>query len=96
MITRSKAIGIFWAMPLFLCSAGCVPIRQTLMPDVGFFSNNTAPNKEADEGKPGIGGLPSPKGSQTDAWKGEMEGIASWYGEDFNGHLTSSGEVYDM
>ena len=25
-----------------------------------------------------------------------MEGIASWYGEDFNGHLTSSGEVYDM
>jgi rare lipoprotein A len=25
-----------------------------------------------------------------------MEGIASWYGEDFNGRLTASGEVYDM
>jgi len=32
----------------------------------------------------------------TDAWKDEMEGIASWYGEDFNGRLTASGEVYDM
>jgi rare lipoprotein A len=25
-----------------------------------------------------------------------MEGVASWYGEDFNGRLTASGEVYDM
>lgn len=25
-----------------------------------------------------------------------MEGIASWYGEDFNGRLTANGEVYDM
>jgi rare lipoprotein A len=31
-----------------------------------------------------------------DDWKQEMEGIASWYGEDFNGHLTANGEVYDM
>jgi len=25
-----------------------------------------------------------------------MEGLASWYGEDFHGRLTASGEVYDM
>jgi rare lipoprotein A len=25
-----------------------------------------------------------------------MEGVASWYGEEFNGRLTASGEVYDM
>jgi rare lipoprotein A len=25
-----------------------------------------------------------------------MEGVASWYGQDFNGRLTASGEVYDM
>ena len=25
-----------------------------------------------------------------------MEGLASWYGQDFNGRLTSSGEVFDM
>jgi rare lipoprotein A len=31
-----------------------------------------------------------------DAWKGEMEGIASWYGADFHGHLTANGEIYNM
>jgi rare lipoprotein A len=31
-----------------------------------------------------------------DDWKNEMEGYASWYGADFNGHLTANGEVYDM
>jgi rare lipoprotein A len=31
-----------------------------------------------------------------DAWKSEMEGMASWYGWDFAGKLTSNGEVYDM
>jgi rare lipoprotein A len=36
------------------------------------------------------------KNADKDAWKNEMEGIASWYGEDFNGRLTASGDVYDM
>lgn len=31
-----------------------------------------------------------------EAWKDEMEGVCSWYGVDFNGRLTASGEVYDM
>ena len=36
----------------------------------------------------------APRGK--DDWKNEMEGLASWYGKDFNGYLTASGEVYDM
>jgi Lytic transglycolase len=39
----------------------------------------------------GAGGAPN-----DDSWKGQMEGVASWYGEEFNGRLTASGEVYDM
>ncbi len=31
-----------------------------------------------------------------EAWKDELEGVCSWYGVDFNGRLTASGEVYDM
>jgi len=31
-----------------------------------------------------------------DAWKNEMEGIASWYGSEFNGRLTANGEIYNM
>lgn len=26
----------------------------------------------------------------------QQEGVASWYGEKFHGHLTSNGEIYDM
>jgi rare lipoprotein A (peptidoglycan hydrolase) len=96
VIPRLKAVGIFCALPLFLFFPGCVPIRQTITPGRGLFQDNAQPHQDAPGEKPGVGGLPSPKGSQSDAWKSEMEGIASWYGEDFNGHLTSSGEVYDM
>jgi rare lipoprotein A len=30
------------------------------------------------------------------AWEDEMEGFASWYGKEYHGRKTSSGEVYDM
>jgi rare lipoprotein A len=29
-------------------------------------------------------------------WEDEMEGFASWYGKEYHGRKTSSGEVYDM
>src|SRR5690349_8005509 len=86
------------AVLLCLCASvvmlmgGCVPIRQY----VGGGPVHSQPT-------PGKGGsvteYQSPDGFKNlgkDAWKGEMEGIASWYGEDFNGRLTASGEVYDM
>ncbi len=47
--------------------------------------------------RPGEGSsMESGPSTGSDAWKNEMEGMASWYGEDFNGHLTASGEAYDM
>ncbi|HUO57319.1 MAG TPA: septal ring lytic transglycosylase RlpA family protein [bacterium] len=68
---------------------GCVPIRQ--MAPLGHGAPST--------GKAGKTEFESPddyKNAGKDAWKDEMEGVASWYGVDFNGRLTASGEVYDM
>jgi len=69
---------------------GCVPIRQ-----LDLRSSNE--NSEKHESKSTVFQLDrveKPIGKED--WKNEMEGIASWYGEDFNGHLTANGEVYDM
>ncbi len=68
---------------------GCVPIRQRVPADRGIVE--TRPNSSAQYESPD-----DFKNLGPDAWKDEMEGIASWYGADFNGKLTSSGEVYDM
>ncbi len=80
-----------WLCAFVLALGGCVPIRQYV------------PARLASPGSPAPSGGPvqyeSPddfKHLDKDAWKSEMEGIASWYGEEFNGRLTASGEVYDM
>jgi len=84
-------LGVLVVISVF--AVGCVPIRQY----VG--TGRSVHSQPA----PGAGGsvteYESPddfKNLGKDAWKDEMEGIASWYGEDFNGRLTASGEVYDM
>ena len=64
---------------------GCVPIRQSL--DRGSLLGEAPGDFNTEPGGP----APS-----DDDWKGQMEGVASWYGEQFNGRLTASGEVYDM
>ncbi len=66
---------------------GCVPIRQLVERGNHEASSSHAATLELDRVEKPIG---------KDDWKNEMEGIASWYGEDFNGHLTANGEVYDM
>ena len=66
-----------------------VPIRQTLAGRSTSYGKPAGPKPEYE----------NPKDYQNpskDAWKDEMEGLASWYGADFNGRLTASGEVYDM
>ena len=73
-----------------LWASGCVPIRQ-YMGGAG-----SAPEVHDDKSKPEFQNPDDFKNADKDAWKNEMEGIASWYGEDFNGRLTASGEVYDM
>jgi len=39
---------------------------------------------------------PEQKIAKTEVTKGVQYGIASWYGKDFHGKPTSSGEIYDM
>jgi rare lipoprotein A (peptidoglycan hydrolase) len=78
---------------LALGLAGCIPIRQRLTGGEGHSPNTATSNNHPPTE------YESPddfKHLGKDAWKDEMEGIASWYGEDFNGRLTANGEVYDM
>jgi len=92
--SESKRSLSFFLGPVVLCVlcgfavtafSGCVPYRQGIRE-----GRSPAANKPE---------FLDPKASRSpssDAWKGEMEGLASWYGEDFHGRLTASGEVYDM
>src|SRR5258708_34421698 len=78
-----------------LVRVGCVPIRQYIggsglapSPSSSFSSKDSGAKTEFEN--------PDDfKNAGNDAWKDEMEGIASWYGEDFNGRLTANGEVYE-
>jgi rare lipoprotein A (peptidoglycan hydrolase) len=76
-----------FAVILVVLSAGCVPIRQRLGNGYGTLGASAKTEYENPDDY---------KHAGKDAWKNEMEGMASWYGEDFNGRLTASGEVYDM
>lgn len=78
----------FSAVTFLVLAVGCVPIRQRL---TGGGHYEAAPHSDVQYESP-----EDFKHLGPDAWKGEMEGIASWYGEDFNGRLTASGEVFDM
>ena len=81
----------FCSFVLILGLTGCFPIRQYLP---GSWNHSQA--SHSDNPKPEIENPDDYKNLGKDAWKDEMEGIASWYGIEFNGRLTASGEVYDM
>jgi len=75
-------------------TTGCAPIRQYLGGGGSEASPDTAAKNSSLKTE-----FVSPddfKNLGSDAWKNEMEGVASWYGVDFNGRLTASGEIYDM
>jgi rare lipoprotein A (peptidoglycan hydrolase) len=85
-LSPKKAIPVFLILFAGL-AAGCVPYRQLIVRE----------SHEAPDHKPvayDLDRVEKPIGK--DDWKNEMEGLASWYGEDFNGRLTANGEVYDM
>ncbi|HET9869769.1 MAG TPA: septal ring lytic transglycosylase RlpA family protein [bacterium] len=68
--------------------SGCAAIRQSM--DRGNLFGEAPGSFNAAPGA-------VPAGAPLDdAWKSQMEGVASWYGPEFNGRLTASGEVYDM
>ena len=76
---------------------GCVPIRQTIYSDK--HSSNSGNKHFPYADMKGNAQYEDPndfKNLGPDAWRNEMEGIASWYGSDFHGKLTSSGEIYNM
>ena len=79
-----------FAVMVWALAVGCVPIRQWV-PGAKLPGANPG-SRPATEFQDPAGF----KNSGKDAWKEEMEGTASWYGEDFNGRLTANGEVYDM
>ena len=72
-------------------TVGCVPIRQ-----YGMGGGDGGPRPATAGAKSEFQSPDDFKDLGPDAWKNEMEGTASWYGIDFNGRLTASGEVYDM
>ena len=67
-------------------AVGCVPIRQCVPSRIAHPGAQETQFENPNDFK-NLG---------PDAWKNEMEGVASWYGADFAGKLTSNGEVYDM
>lgn len=72
---------------VFLSVAACAPVRQKL--PLG---------KEVVKAKPSsFSNVKTPEEKkQSEPPPADLEGLASWYGEEFNGRLTASGEIYDM
>jgi len=91
-VLRTTFDGRRTALLFFLFfSVGCVPIRQYGMGSGGRAVSSKSPASITQFQNPD-----DFKSLDSGAWKDEMEGLASWYGLDFNGRLTASGEVYDM
>jgi len=77
-----------WGFPLLiLLLAGCLPKRPVVVdrrPEIS--ENKKVAKAEA----------PPAKRIERRETKGVQYGVASWYGPDFHGKPTSSGEIYDM
>ena len=73
---------IFVSLSALLFASGCANRRTTTQPPSPPPSASAAP----------------PPAERQPAVPGEYveQGVASWYGEPFNGHRTSNGEIYDM
>lgn len=80
---------------LLILTTACAPIRQEVNQGRGGSRASVFKGK-AEIVKTSKSSAPGGSVQKPDAWKDELEGIASWYGVDFNGRLTASGEVYDM
>jgi len=67
---------------------GCVLLVSLVSAGIGIYGPRAVP---AADGPPPVtaGGQPLPPSRM-------QIGIASWYGRTFQGHLTASGEIYDM
>lgn len=82
-----------------LCAAGCSSVQKSAR--VGHPADQPATGVEGDvlrappAGIVDCGAGKSHKGT-LDVPKSELEGLASYYGEKYDGRLTASGDVFDM
>lgn len=96
----SRAVAVFPARlaVVLACAlmilAGCAHRANTTQPPVQAPPVESVPNTEAPSppsgAPPAVERQPAIPGQYTE------EGVASWYGDPFNGRRTSNGEVYDM
>jgi peptidoglycan lytic transglycosylase len=71
-----------------LLAAGCAHRTSTTLPP--------APTPQQQPVPPPPVSPPAPEAQPSVPGEYVEEGVASWYGDPFNGHRTSDGEVYDM
>jgi rare lipoprotein A len=83
-----------------MISAGCTHRTQTTQPPAPAPTQQAAPTPSSGAAAPGPSAPsgPPPAIERQPAVPGEYveEGVASWYGDPFNGRRTSNGEIYDM
>jgi rare lipoprotein A len=75
-------------------SAGCAHRTATSQPPVQSPPVESVPNSAAPS--PPSGAPPAVERQPAIPGQYEEEGVASWYGDPFNGRRTSNGEIYDM
>lgn len=84
---------LFLLISLFLL-ASCLPKRQVV------YERRSAPPERRETKKEGFAerkpALPEREEIEKRETRGVQYGIASWYGPDFHGKPTSSGDIYDM
>ncbi|HTR47679.1 MAG TPA: septal ring lytic transglycosylase RlpA family protein [Verrucomicrobiae bacterium] len=87
-----------FALALTLTAAGCAHRTRTTQPPVQLPPEQPAPAPGAPETAPPAPAPKAPPAVVKPALPGEYveEGVASWYGNPFDGHRTSNGEIYDM
>jgi rare lipoprotein A len=73
-----------------IISAGCAHRTNTTQPPV------QAPPVESERPSPPSGAPPAVERQPAIPGQYTEQGVASWYGDPFNGRRTSNGEVYDM
>jgi rare lipoprotein A len=81
-----------------MISAGCTHRTHATQPPVQAPPEQTAPVPTPGPAAPSPPSGPPPAIERRPAVAGEYteEGVASWYGDPFNGRRTSNGEIYDM
>jgi rare lipoprotein A len=73
-----------------ISAAGCGHRTQTSHPPVQYPPSQAPAPSEPSGAPPGVERQPAVPGEYVE------QGVASWYGDPFNGRRTSNGEIYDM